>query len=190
MCQALLAQGVTQDDSICFGDEFRVGLYDSKRRVLAPRGVKVRQKVEFVRDWYDLAVVVDGREGRLEWCWIEALRSEQIAAVVQDWRDKGVDALVWDRRTSHHAAAVREVGVALIEQPPVSPELNPTELIGQMIRRETDGHIYGTIWRKMAAVESVLKHLAENPEQVRRLIGWDWVLQSYSNLPNQPIGSG
>lgn len=183
LTQALSAQGVTNEHQIGFSDEFRVGLYGCKRRVLAPRGVKVRQRIELTRDWYDLAILVDGRAGRLEWDWIEGTKAEQILPAVEDWIAHDVEVLVWDRRTSHGAKVIADTGVVLIEQPALSPELNPAERVGEVIRDATDGKVYGTIWAKMAAVEAVLEELAADPERVIQLTGWDWIIDSCDDLP-------
>jgi hypothetical protein len=180
-----LAEGVTAESQIGWADEFRIGLCGSVRRVLAPRGVKVRQRVELVRDWYDLAVVVDGRKGRLFWSWIEGMKGVQIAAAVEEWRSEGFEALVWDGHGGHRTKTVRDSGMLLVEQPAASPELNPAELIGQSIRAETEGKVYGTIWRKMAAVETVLERFSADPEAVKRLTGWGWILQSCHSLPHK-----
>lgn len=75
--------------------------------------------------------------------------------------------------------------MVVVEQPPVSPELNPTERVGEEIRAYTEGRIYESIYQKMAAAETVLNKLSADPEAVKRLTGWDWINQSCRRLPNR-----
>ncbi len=177
---------MTRDMRIGWSDEFRIGLYGTSHRVLAPRGVKVRQRVEIVRDWYHLAVVVAPRTGELEWAWLPGVRACDIAPAVKEWHEHGFDALVWDRLPAHGERTVRATGMALVLQPAASPELDPAERIGEEIRDKVEGEVYGTIWHKMAAVEEVLRGLAANPERVKKLTGWDWVLTALRRLPLAP----
>lgn len=187
MRDALLAGGITAESKIGWSDEFRLGLCGSTRKVLAPRGIKVRQKVQLDRDWYDLAVVVDGINGAISWAWIEGTKGEQIAPAVRMWQSEGFEALVWDGHGGHKTKDVKEAGVVLVEQPPKSPELNPAERVGEAIRAHIEGRIYKTIYRKMVAAEEFLSELNTNPQAVKQLTGWDWIIQSCQNLPHRGI---
>lgn len=185
MSDALSAQGITVESEIGWADEFRIGLCGSVRKVLAPRGMKVHQKLQLERDWYDLAVVVDGRNGLLSWAWLEGTKGEQIAPAVEQWHREGFDALVWDGSGGHKGKEVKATGMIVVEQPPVSPELNPAERVGEEIRAHTEGRIYKNVYKKMAAVETVLSRLIADPRAIKRLTGWDWILQSCQNLPRR-----
>ena len=185
MRKALKAAGLTVTSRIGWSDEFRIGLLGMTRRVLAPRGVKVRQRLELVRDWYHLAVVVEPRTGRLEWAWVEGTRGSQIAPAVQEWREHGFDALVWDGLKGHKGREGRATGIAAVQQPAASPELNPAERIGEAIRADIEGKVYGTIWHKMAAVEAFLSGLAADPERVKQMAGYDWILAALRRLPRK-----
>jgi transposase len=82
---------------------------------------------------------------------------------------------VWDRAPSRRAKVVKAVGLPLIEQPPAAPELNPAERVFEELRPEVEGRVFGTIDKKMAAVERALRGLAASPERVQRLTGWSWI---------------
>lgn len=190
MRKALKSVGLTVSSCIGWSDEFRIGLYGSTRKVLAPRGVKVRQRVELVRDWYHLAVAVAPRTGQLAWAWIEGTKGSQIAPAVGEWRDRGFDGLVWDGMKGHRAGEVAATGMALVVQPPQSPELNPAERIGEAIRARVEGKVYGTIWHKMAAVEELLYELEADPKRVKEMTGWGWVLAALRRLPHKSSRGG
>ena len=171
------------DTVVAWGDEMRIGLYGQVRRVWAPRGVRVRQRVQIERVWRYLALAVDGRHGALVWRWLDSLKGVAVAQAVRHWREAGIQAIVWDRARSHKAAEVRQVGLTLIQQPPYSPELNPAERVFEEVRRRVEGRVYATIDEKVQAVEEVLRDLAADPERVRRLTGWDWIHQAFECLP-------
>ncbi|HID63911.1 MAG TPA: hypothetical protein EYP49_14415 [Anaerolineae bacterium] len=79
----------------------RVGLIGQVRRVWAPRGVKVRQKVAFKYEWAYLNLAVNGLEGTLYREWTPNVKTEEIAKVVEQWQAKGVEIIVWDRAPGH-----------------------------------------------------------------------------------------
>ena len=165
-----------------WGDEMRVGLIGCVRRVWAPRGVKVRQAVEYTREWAYLNLAVNGMTGKLLWTWTENMKAESIAPVVKQWAKRRVKYLVWDRARGHRGAAYEGVRVQRIEQPPYAPELNPPERVFEHLRDAIEGHVYGTLLAKKMAVENELVTLAAEPEKVKRLTGWKWIRQAMADL--------
>lgn len=153
------------------------------RRVLAPRGVTVRQPIQWQRDWYWLAVAVVPRSGVLEAQWMGALASDAFLPVLRDWRDAGIDLLVWDGLPGHRGLSASATPVPTILQPPVSPELNPAERVGEAIRAAVEGRTYPTLWRKMLAVEAVLHEFQADRGRVKRLTGYPWILDALRGLP-------
>lgn len=86
---------------------------------------------------------------------------------------------------SHRAKVVPTVGLPLIEQPTAAPELNPAERVFEELRREVEGDIYGTIGKKMTAVEGELEAMAASPERVQSLTGWSWIRDALAQLPQE-----
>lgn len=162
----------------------RVGLVGTVRRVWAPCGVNVCQPVQMVRAWRYLVVAVDVQAGRLWWCWMETMHSEDVASVVQGWqRNTDLDAVVWDGAPGHWAALVQELGFPLVQQPAYAPELNPVERLFEELRRAVEGRSYGSLDEKVAAIEAELSRWDADPERVRRLTGWSWIQENVSLLP-------
>jgi hypothetical protein len=167
---------------IAWEDEMRVGLIGQVRRVWAPRGVKIRQKVERRYEWAYLNLAVNGIEGKLYWRWTPNMKQGATVEVVEEWREKGIDVLIWDKAPSHRARRVKEIGIRLIEQPSYSPELNPSERVFEELRRAVEGRVYGDIEQKKVAIERELERLATDPEKVRRLTGWVWIREAMNHL--------
>ena len=173
------AAGARAGAWVGFGDEMRLGLISQVRRVWAPRGIKVVQRVAMTREWRYLALAVDPQRGRLAWAWAPTMKQEAVAASVRSWKAAGVEAVVWDRASSHRAELVRAVGLALVEQPPYAPECNPAERVFEELRRAVEGELYPDLEAKVAAVERELQAWAADPERVKRLVGWAWVLAAF-----------
>ena len=178
---------MTAGQRLAWGDEMRVGLCGQVRKVWAPRGVKVRQRLQFQRVWRYLALAVDGIHGTLTWRWIASMKGAAIAEALEHWRVQGIEAVVWDRAGGHRGPDVRHVDIALIEQPPAAPELNPAERVFEELRRAVEGDLYATIDAKVAAVERELQALASDPERVKRLAGWSWIRDACAQLSEKVI---
>jgi hypothetical protein len=145
--------------------------------------MKVRQLVELRRDWYWLAVVVVPRTGVLEAQWMDTLGSDDFLPVLRDWDAAGIDVLVWDGLPGHRGLVSTDTAVPTIIQPAASPELNPAERVGEVIRASVEGHVYATLWQKMLAVEEVLHELQADRKRVKRLTGYPWILDVLKELP-------
>ena len=180
---ALRDAGVTAGTLIAWADEMRLGLHGRVRRVWAPRGVKVRPRVQLRDEWCYLALGVDAVRGRLWWQWLPNMKKEAVAPAVAAWQAAGIAALVWDGAPAHRAHLVRDVGVTLITQPAAAPELNPVERIFQELRRAVEGLVYATLAEKVAAVERELHALAADPPRLQRLVGWDWIVDNLAQFP-------
>jgi transposase len=129
-----------------------------------------------------LALAVDPL-GALYWQWLPNLKKEQIAQIVGEWREAGIEGLVWDHAPGYKARMVREVGMKLVPLPPYAPELNPAERIFEELQRSVEGHCYGRLEVKPAWVENELVALAADPGRVQQLSGWSWIRDALGLLP-------
>ncbi len=169
MTAALVGAGVTRDAGVVLADELRLGLRGQVRRVLAPRGAKVVQRLQLRYQWAYLLLAVDPRAGTLRWRWLERCRAEPIKAALAAW---ALDAVVWDGAGARRARLLADLPTARIRRPAYSPELNPAERIFEEIRRRVEGRTYATIADKRAGAEAYLRELAADPARVRQLCGW------------------
>ena len=176
---------------IGFADEMRVGLRGMTRRVWGVRGVKVVQRLQLAYEWKYLFLAVDFMRGKLEWEWMDSMKSETVArGVLSVRRYREVRALVWDGARSHRSELVKSmVGVKTIVQPPYSPESNPVERVFEEVRRWVEGRIYGSIEEKVAAVNACLSGLESDPERVKSLVGWEWIKRNVQGLPEHYTAS-
>jgi transposase len=158
----------------------RLGLRGTVRRVLAPRGVKVVQKVQLVYAWTYLLLAVDPLRGHIRWRWIERMNTEHLLPVLRQWK---LRCVVWDGAPAHRAQALSELEMVRIRQPGYSPELNPAERVFEEVRRAVEGEVYASLEAKQQAAEVYLRALAADPDRVRQLCGWEWLRTALDALP-------
>jgi hypothetical protein len=180
MTAALVGAGVTRDVGVLYADELRLGLRGQVRRVLAPRGVDVRQRLQLRYEWAYLLLAVDPRAGTLRWRWLDRPRAAPIKEVLAAW---ALDAVVWDGAGAHRARLLADLTTARVRLPPYSPELNPAERVFEEVRRRTAGRVYDSVADKQAIAQAYLANLAADPDRVRRLCGWDWLTAALNGLP-------
>jgi hypothetical protein len=184
LASSLDAVGLTRRSRIGFGDELRLGLRGTTRRVWGRRGIKVRQRLQLKYEWRYLFAAVDGQAGRIWWNWVPSMKAEALWPTVAGLQEMAVlDALVWDNAPSHHDDEITDLDLAFVDLPPYSPELNPAERLFEEIRRRFEGRVYATLDDKVADVQAFLDALDADPPRVRRLCGWDWINTAIAALP-------
>ena len=149
------------------------------RRVLAPRGVKVVQRLQLEYQWVYLLLMVDPLRGDLRWRWIERLRQEELRPALEEWRLAGV---VWDGAGAHRGRRLADLTTKRVRLPPYAPELNPAERVFEEVRRHVEGRVYEGLAAKRQAAEEYLGKLAADPAQVRQLCGWHWLREALQQL--------
>lgn len=164
----------------------RLGLRGQTRRVLAPKGVKVVQRLQLRYEWSYLVLAVSPLTGEIRWEWIERMKKEQLLPVLERW---DLEAVVWDRAPSHRAKSLSELPTTRVFLPSYSPELNPAERVFEEVRRRVEGGVYEDLEAKRREAESYLEELRAEPERVRSLCGWGWLREALESLPPQVGGS-
>lgn len=182
LTQTLQKAGVKTPQGLVWEDEMRVGLIGQVRRAWSPRGVKVIQPLEYTHEWCYLVLLVNPIRGTLRWTWTLNMKGVSLAPVLRRWAQHGLRTVVWDRARGHGGPAYAGLKVKRIEQPPYSPELNPAERIFEYLRDKIEGIVYGSMEAKMVAVDKELQHLAAQPQQVKSLAGWSWILNALAAL--------
>ena len=163
-----------------FLDELRLGLHGRTRRVLAPRGVKVVQRVQVEYAWRYLLLAVAPLTGELRWAWIERMRQEHLRPVLAEWE---LECVVWDGAPSHKGQQIADLKTKRIARPAYSPELNPAERVFEEMRARVEGVVYASLDAKQAQAETYLKELQSDPERVKQLCGWTWLEAALTRLP-------
>ena len=77
--------------------------------------------------------------------------------------------------------------VLLLPLPPYSPELNPVERVGSLIRTATGNRVYTSLDSMEGAIEKELRAFWTDPQRVRRLVGDGWIRTQVSVISNCEI---
>jgi transposase len=167
---------------IWVADEHRYGLIPVVRKCWTLRGERPTVPYQTKYEWGYLysALEVDGENAAQFLCLpgvnleLSRIFLEQLAA-----RDPQAEHIViWDQAGFHpdpelHAVPER---IHLIPLPPYSPELNPVEAIGDVIK----DRIANTLWETLDALEEAigeeLRPIYETAERVRGLVSHNWLI--------------
>src|ERR1039457_5950569 len=167
---------------IWVADEHRYGLIPVVRKCWTLRGERPTVLYQTKYEWGYLysALEVDGENAAQFLCLpgvslvLSRIFLEQLAA--SDLQAEHV--VIWDQAGFHpdpklHAVPDR---IHLIPLPPYSPELNPVEAIGDVIK----DRIGNTLWETLDALEEAmgeeLRPIYETAERVRSLVSHGWLL--------------
>jgi len=163
-------------------DEHRYGLLPVIRRVWAKRGVRVLAPYATRYQWGYLheAMEVDGAN-RLELLFtpcidqdVHALFLQQLAAV----EPAAVHVVIQDQAGFHlpaHDARVPK-NVRLLPLPPYSPELNPVEKLGDLVKDRICNRLYPSLRCLEDHIVAALQPWRTDPTRVAQLIGSGWLL--------------
>lgn len=172
-------------------DEHRYGLIPVVRRCWTVRGVRPTVPYQTKYEWSYLysALEVDGENAAEFACLpgvsleLSRLFLERLAA-----RDPQAEhVVIWDQAGFHPQADLHELPahIHLLPLPPYSPELNPVEVIGDVIK----DRIANTLWPTLEALEEALgeelRPIYESAERVRRLVSHPWLIDQLNATATQ-----
>ena len=92
--------------------------------------------------------------------------------------------VIWDGAGFHptNTAATLPPRVHLLSLPPYSPELNPVELIGDMVKDRIANTLWNTFEALEEAISEELQPLCHNAERVRSLVSFPWLLEQVNAI--------
>lgn len=164
-------------------DEHRYGLIPVVRKCWTLRGMRPTVPYRTKYEWSYLysALEVDG-ENAAEFLCLPGVSLEMSSLFLTHLAASDPEAehiVIWDQAGFHlkpeiHALPDR---VHLVALPPYSPELNPVEAIGDVIK----DRIGNVLWDRFAdleqAISEELRPLCENADAVRRLVSHPWLVE-------------
>lgn len=164
-------------------DEHRYGLIPVVRRCWTLRGVRPVAPYQTKYEWGYLhsALEVDGENAAEFLCLPEVslamsrLFLERLAA-----RDTEAEhVVIWDQAGFHLKPEQHAVPdhIHLIALPPYSPELNPVEAIGDLIKDRIGNAVWTTLEAVEAAIGEELRPIYKLAERVRRLVSHPWLVE-------------
>jgi transposase len=164
-------------------DEHRYGLIPVVRKCWTLRGVRPTVPYRTRYEWGYLysALEVDG-ENAAEFLCLPEVSLEMSGLFLQHLAASDPEAehvVIWDQAGFHPKPELHTVPerIHLVPLPPYSPELNPTEAIGDVVKDRIGNVLWDTIADLEQSIGEELRPLCENPECVRRLVSHPWLVE-------------
>jgi transposase len=164
-------------------DEHRYGLIPGVRRCWTLRGVRPLAPYQTKYEWGYLysALEVDG-ENAAEFACLPGVSLEMSRLFLERLAARDAHAehvVIWDQAGFHPQPGLHELPerIHLLPLPPYSPELNPVEVIGDVIK----DRIANTLWSTLEELEEAwgeeLRPIYQSAERVRRLVSHPWLAE-------------
>lgn len=164
-------------------DEHQYGLIPVVRRCWTLRGVRPNSPYQTKYEWSYLysALEVDGDHAAEFACLpgvslvLSQLFLERLAA-----RDPDAEhVVIWNQAGFHPQPGLHQLPerIHVLPLPPYSPELNPVEVIGDIIKDRIGNLLWHTLDELKAALGQELQLIYQSAERVRRLVSHPWLVE-------------
>ena len=162
-------------------DEHRYGLISHQRQCWGMRRVRPHAPYRTKYDWGYLATAleVDGKDEGL--CVFFPAVNKEVSECFLEQISKtdpeAVHVVIQDQAGFHLKTGAEGIpaNVLLLPLPPYSPELNPVERVGSLIRTATGNRVYTSLDSMEGAIEKELRPFWTDPQRVGRLVGDGWI---------------
>jgi len=163
----------------------RYGLMTNLRRSWSPIGTRtvIPQKQAYSNSYLFSAVSpVTGKDFHLL---LPAMTSDITKIFLLELKKQHPNkevVMVWDNAPCHRRKDLQSIkGLTLINLPSYSPELNPAERYFEEIRRETANRIFESLDKCEEVIIKAVKKWS-NPEKLKQLIGYGWILKQQGEV--------
>ena len=168
---------------IWVADEHRYGLIPVVRRCWSLSGLRPVVPYQTKYEWSYLysALEVDGDNAAQFLCLpgVSLELSHLFLAHLSAQDPQAEPVVIWDQAGFHPKAeaAGLPANLHLLPLPPYSPELNPVELIGDLIKDRIANTLWNTFEALEEAISEELQPLCQSAERVRSLVSHPWLLE-------------
>lgn len=165
---------------LMFQDEARFGRMSDPRSCWAPAPHRPVVNLALIREFRYEYAAVSPWDGCLDFMTAEKMNTENMTrflAQVSAAHKEEFIVMVLDGSSSHKAKELKiPENVSLVLLPPYSPELNPTELIWNLLRRNYFANrVFDSLDAATAQAEVGLAEMAANKSAVQKLTNWPWI---------------
>jgi transposase len=167
---------------IWVADEHRYGLIPVVRKCWTLRGLRPTAPYQTKYEWGYLytALEVDG-ENAAEFLCLPSVSLEMSRLFLERLVAGDPEAehvVIWDQAGFHPQPHLHDLPaqIHLLPLPPYSPELNPVEIIGDVIKDKIANTLWATIESLEEALSEELRPIYQSAERVRRLVSHGWLI--------------
>mgnify|MGYP001304217710 CR=1 FL=1 len=165
---------------LMFQDEARFGRMSDPRRCWAPTPCRPVVGLALVREFVYVYVAVSPHDGCLDYWTIpkmNTLNMNQFLSQVHKAHPGEFIVMILDGASSHKGKdLIIYDNIVLVRLPPYSPELNPAELVWNMLRKnEFANRVFDSLEAVVGQLETGLHTLAANKTTVKSLTCWPYI---------------
>ena len=176
---------------IWVADEHRYGLIPVVRKCWTLKGLRPTAPYQTKYEWGYLysALEVDG-ENAAEFACLPGVGLELSRLFLERLAARDPEAehvVIWDQAGFHPRSELHDLPprIHLLPLPPYSPELNPVEVMGDIIK----DRIANTLWETLDALENAigeeLRPIYETAERVRKLVSHGWLIDQVNAIATE-----
>jgi transposase len=157
---------------LMFQDEGRFGRLSDTRHCWAPTPLRPKVKAALIREYKYVFLAVCNHTGHIDFMIADDMRTPNmslfLSQVSKAHHNKFIEMVV-DGASTHKAKdLIIPNNITLIFLPPYSPELNPTEVIWNVLRRDyMANRYYDTLQETIDQVKFGLLKLKNNKEKLK-----------------------
>ena len=165
---------------LIFQDEARFGRMSDPRSCWAPAPHRPVVNLALVREFRYEYAAVSPWDGCLDFMTAEKMNTDSMSRFLLQVSEAHKDEfiiMVVDGASSHRSKELKvPENVSLIRLPPYSPELNPTEQIWNVLRRDYFANrVFDSLNAATEQDELGLAKMAANKLAIRQLTNWPWI---------------
>ncbi len=173
---------------IWVADEHRYGLIPVVRKCWTLRGLRPKVPYQTKYEWSYLysALEVDGENAAHFLC-LPTVSLPMSRLFLEDLARRDPQAehvVIWDQAGFHLHPDIHELPpqVHIIPLPPYSPELNPVEIIGDLIKDRIGNTIWESLDKLEEAIGEEVRPIYESAARVRTLVSHDGLINQINTI--------
>jgi transposase len=165
---------------LVFQDEARFGRMSDPRACWAPAPMRPMVGLALVREFRYEYAAVSPWSGDLDYMTAEKMNTENMSRFLKQVSEihcQDFIVMILDGAPSHRGKELKvPENMALVFLPPYSPELNPTEQIWNVLRRDYFANrVFDSLNAATLQAEHGLANMASNRLALKSLTNWSWV---------------
>jgi transposase len=165
---------------LMFQDEARFGRLSDPRSCWAPAPNRPMVNLALIREFRYEYAAVSPWDGNLDYMTSEKMNTDNMSRFldqVSKAHSRDFMVMVLDGASSHKSKELKvPENITLIFLPPYSPELNPTELVWNELRRNYFANrVFDSLDAATLQAENGLAYLASERKALKSLTNWSWI---------------
>lgn len=165
---------------LMFQDEARFGRLNDPRACWAPAPCRPVVGLGLVREFVYAYAAVSPQDGMLDHWTVPNMNTKnmnQFLSQVRSAHPGEFIIMILDGASSHKCKElILPDNLVFITLPPYSPELNPTELVWNVLKRnEFANRVFDSLDAVITQLNSGLDNMAANKTAIKNLTCWPWV---------------